>query len=183
MILHLRVAPGFGIAVEARVRPELCSLPVIMGGSPQSRGAVREVNFPARARGVQPGFSLTQAHQHCPDGLFLTPDDALYAAVWDRFCTILRTYTPLVEPLAQGQAALDLSGCPGATDEHDTIGLAGEIARAVRAGTGIVPWLGVAANRLVAELASQNVDDDGIAVIPAGRERAFLADLPLTALP
>jgi nucleotidyltransferase/DNA polymerase involved in DNA repair len=184
MILHLRVAPGFGIAVEARSRPKLYSIPVVMmGGPPHSRGTVREASFPAQARGVQPGVTVAQAHQHCPDGLFLSPDDALYTAVWGELCAILRRYTPLVEPLAQGQALLDLSGCPGAGDLHSAVRLAGEIARAVRVGTGVIPWLGLAANRLVAELASREVRDGGITVAPAGQERAFLADLPLTTLP
>jgi DNA polymerase-4 len=208
MILHLRVAPGFGLAVEARARPELHSVPAIMGGSSRAhsasprdgRGAVREANFPAQARGVEAGMMLSQAYQHCPDGRFLTPDDALYAAVWDELCAILRRYTPSVEPIERGQAALDLSGCPGAADDHAAARLAGEIAQAVRAGTGIVPWFGLATNRLVAELASdlnrraggwgrctggwgRDPGDGGITIIPPGRERTFLADLPLTALP
>src|SRR5947209_19867452 len=105
MILYLRVVPGFWIAVEERARPELRPRPVIMGGLPHQRGMVREMNALAGRCGVRAGMTLAQAHQQCPDGVFLVPDIPRYESVWEEICGILLDYTPLVEPLEMGQAA------------------------------------------------------------------------------
>jgi DNA polymerase-4 len=180
-MLHLRVVPGFWIAVEEIRRPELRSQPVILGGLPHQRGVVRESSFAAQQRGVQPGMPLSQAHQHCPEGFFLMPDLPAYEAVWGTICDILRTYTPLVEPLQMGQAVLDLSGCERLWG--DGLETARAISSHIRRSTGIVPWLGMASNRLVAQLASTAVGAEGISVIERGQEAAFLADLSLTLLP
>lgn len=182
MIVHLAVLPGFGIAVEARQRPELASLPAVMGGLPQQRGVVREANMAAQQRGIHPGMTLAQARQHCPECLFLVPDLPRYEAVWADIRAVLRRYTPLVEPIELGQAACDLTA-----DERrwggDWRRAASSIVASVQAATGITPCLGVAANRLLAQLASGQVGPDGIAVIAPGQEHLFLADLPLSLLP
>lgn len=180
-MLHLRVVPGFWVAVEEVRRPEIRSQPVIMGGLPHQRGVVREASFVAQQRGIQVGMSLAQAFQQCPDGIFLMPDLPAYESTWEVVCDVLRTYTPLVEPLEMGQAVADLSGCERLWG--DGLEAARTISAHVRRLTGIYPWLGVATNRLVAQLASTTVGVEGIAVIDRGQEAAFLANLPLTLLP
>ena len=108
MIVHLRVVPGFGVGVEEARRPELRSGPLVIGGLPQQRGIVREANQSAQQAGVRPGMTLSQAHQHCPHGVFLMPDLPRYEHVWEEICEILRCHTPLVEPVEMGQAACDV---------------------------------------------------------------------------
>lgn len=185
MILYLRVVPGFWIAVEELRRPELQSRPLIIGGLPHQRGLVHEANIPAQRYGVHAGMTLSQAHQHCPEGIFLVPDLPSYEAAWQTVCGVLRTYTPLVEPLEMGQAVCDLSGSPisGGPLRTGFGDMARTIASEIRRATGIAPWLGVASNRLVAQLASTTVGADGISVIERGQERAFLATLPIVLLP
>src|SRR5450759_919845 len=96
MIVHLRVVPGFWVAVEEARRPELRSGPLVIGGLPQQRGIVREANQSAQQTGVRPGMTLSQAHQQCPHGVFLMPDLPRYEHVWEGICAILRRHTPLV---------------------------------------------------------------------------------------
>lgn len=181
MFLYLRSVPGFRAAIEERDRPELHDRPLILGGLPSQRGMVREINLAAGHRGVRPGMSLAQAQQLCPEGLFLVPDMSKYEAAWDEVCEIVRAYTPLVEPEEMGQLAADLIGCEQLWGDGRSI--ARTIIARVRAQIGIQPWIGIAANRLVAQLASTTVGVDGVTVIEAGQERPFLAGLPLTLLP
>ena len=181
MIVHLRVVPGFGVGVEEARRPELRSGPLVIGGLPQQRGIVREANQSAQQAGVRPGMTLSQAHQHCPHGVFLMPDLPRYEHVWEEICEILRCHTPLVEPVEMGQAACDMSGCERFWSDEWSAGRT--IVRQIERSTGIAPSLGMASNRLVAQLASTCAGADGVTVIERGRERAFLADLPLTLLP
>ncbi len=181
MIVHLRVVPGFWVAVEEARRPELRSCPLVIGGLPQQRGIVREANQLAQQSGVRLGMTLSQAHQHCPHGVFLLPDLPRYEQVWEEICDLLRCHTPLVEPEEMGQAACDMSGCERFWSDEWSAGRT--IARQIERSTGIVPSLGMASNRLVAQLASISTEADGVTVIERGRERVFLADLPLTLLP
>lgn len=181
MILYLRVVPGFWIAVEEQRRPDLRSRPVIMGGLPHQRGTVREANLPAQRRGVYSGMTLSQAHQQCPDGLFLLPDIPHYEGVWEGICELLSAHTPLVEPVEMGQAVCDLSGCERRW--RDAWSMARAVSQEIRRWTGIAPWIGVGPNRLVAELASTTVGADGITVVEVGQERRFLTNLPITLLP
>lgn len=181
MILHLRVVPGLWVAVEEGRHPELRSHPLILGGLPTERGQVREANITALQHGVRPGMTLAQAHHQCPDGIFLQPDLPAYDAVWESVCAVLRDFTPLVEPVETGQAVCDLEGCKRLWG--DDLTAARSVQAAMRERTGISPWIGIASNRITAQLASLSVGSEGITVIGGGKEAAFLADLPLTSLP
>lgn len=181
MILHLRVVPGLGIAVETRTRPEIAGRPVIMGGLPHQRGAVQEANVRAQHAGVQIGMTLAQAYHHCPDGIFLPPDLPRYQGVWEEICALLAGYTPLVEPLESGQVVADLSGHQYRWSDGRQAAYV--VRRRIYESTGILPHLGVASNRLVAQLAAAQAGIDGITVIEPGQEQSFLADLPLTLFP
>jgi nucleotidyltransferase/DNA polymerase involved in DNA repair len=181
MIVYLRVVPGFWVAVEESQRPELRSCPLVIGGLPHQRGVVREANHLAQRSGVRPGMTLAQAHQQCPHGVFLMPNLARYELVWENICEILRRHMPLVEPVEMGQAVCDMSGCERFWSDEWNAGRA--IALEIERSTGVTPSLGIASNRLVAQLASMFTETDGVAVIDRGKERVFLADLPLTLLP
>jgi nucleotidyltransferase/DNA polymerase involved in DNA repair len=181
MIVYLRVVPGFWVAVEESQRPELRSCPLVIGGLPHQRGVVREANHLAQRSGVRPGMTLAQAHQQCPHGVFLMPNLARYELVWENVCEILRRHMPLVEPVEMGQAVCDMSGCERFWSDEWSAGRA--IALEIERSTGVTPSLGIASSRLVAQLASMFTETDGVAVIDQGRERVFLADLPLTLLP
>ncbi len=182
MILFLRIVPGLSVALLERDRPELRSRPLVIGQS-GGRGLVLEANTSAQGFGIQPGITLAQARHHCPDALVLMIDFARCSAVWEEICVVLRSFTPLVQPLEPGSAVCDFSGC----ERHwgDAWSTARNVAGAIFGDTGIKPWIGIGANRLVAELASvvADTDTDGIAVVEQGEEQAFLADLPLTSLP
>ncbi len=181
MIVYLRVVPGFGVAVEESHNPELRSRPLVIGGLPHQRGIVREANFVAQRCGVRSGMTLAQAHQQCPDGIFRQPDLSRYERVWDQVCTLLRRYTPLVEPVDMGEVACDVTGC--APFESDKRNAVRALAVQVYRSTGIAPSIGCASNKVVAQLASLYPEEDGVTVVEPGRERAFLADLPLSLLP
>jgi nucleotidyltransferase/DNA polymerase involved in DNA repair len=53
----------------------------------------------------------------------------------------------------------------------------------VHRSTGILPSIGIASNKLVAQLASLYPEEDGVALVEEGKERVFLADIPLAQLP
>src|ERR1035437_1642597 len=116
----------------------------------------------ARYCGIQIGMTLSQAYQQCPEGIFLTPALKRYQAAWDEVYAIPQQYTPKVEPLETSQAFLDLTGCLVHLDPWSA---AEKIVSHIRSESGIDPWMGVATNRVTAQLASTQ---GGITVIEPG---------------
>src|ERR1043165_8013023 len=93
---------------------------------------------------------------------------------------ILADFSPLVEPVSVDEAFIDLTGT-------DTLwGPPVEAGRRIKARiqdeTGLTASAGLAANKFVAKVASDLKKPDGLVVVPAGGEAAFLAPLPIERL-
>ncbi len=171
---------AFYAAVEQRERPELRGRPVIVGGRRDARGVVTAASYEARAFGVHAAMPLRNAARLCPRGAFVSPRMDLYAGVSTRILEILRTYTPLVEPLSLDEAFLDVSGCERRYGSPRSI--AAHVREAVRQAEGLTVSVGVASTKSVAKIASDLEKPDGCVIVPPGRESAFLAPLPVQKL-
>ncbi len=80
MILHCD-RDAFYASVEERDRPDLVGHPMIVGGSPESRGVVAAANCVARKYGIHSEMPATIARWLCPQGVFLSPRISYYAEV------------------------------------------------------------------------------------------------------
>lgn len=176
-ILHVDL-DAFFASVEQRDRPELRGRPVIVGGGgPGDRGVVSAASYEARVFGVHSAMSLREAGRRCPDGVFLPVDGRRYQQASRDVMTILRRYTPLVEPISIDEAFLDVTGSAALFGDGPTI--AARIKVAVREDVSLTASVGVASNKLVAKVASDLRKPDGLVVVPPGEEAAFLAPLPI----
>ena len=177
-ILHADM-DAFYASVEIRDRPELAGLPVIVGAT-GSRGVVLSASYEARVLGVRSAMPITRARRLGPQGIFVPPRHAVYAAVSAEVMAIFRSITPQVEPLSLDEAFLDVSGA------IRRLGSPARIAELIRATIsdqqGITCSAGVANCKFVAKLASARCKPDGLLVVPAGRVLDFLHPLPVAAL-
>jgi DNA polymerase IV len=171
---------AFYAAVEQRDRPELRGQPVIVGADPRGRGVVSACSYEARVFGVRSAMPISRAHRLCPHGVYLPVDMAKYARVSGEIMAILGMFSPLVEPVSVDEAFLDLTGTEtlwGPPPEAVR-----RIKVRIREETGLTASAGLAANKFVAKVASDLRKPDGLVVVPAGGEAAFLAPLPIERL-
>ncbi len=167
---------AFYASVEALDNPSLKGKPVIVGGS-ERRGVVCAASYEARRYGVHSAQPTATAKRLCPHGIFLPVRMERYKEVSDRVFEIFHRYTPLVEALSIDEAFLDVTASVrlfGSTER-----IAGKIKAAVRQETGLTVSAGVAGKKFIAKIASDMNKPDGLTVVPHGKEREFLAPLPV----
>lgn len=178
-IIHLDM-DAFYASVEQRDDVRLRGRPVAVGGSPDSRGVVAAASYEARACGVRSAMPMARALRQCPDLIVVQPDFARYREASRRVMAILRSATPLVEPLSLDEAYLDVTqnlwGEPLATE------VARELKRRIRSELSLTASAGVAPNKFLAKIASGWQKPDGLTVVSPGRVEAFLQKLPVEAL-
>jgi DNA polymerase-4 len=171
---------AFYASVEQRDRPGLRGLPVIVGAAPGGRGVVSAASYEARRFGVRSAMPISRAVRLCPQGIYLPVDMDKYQRASAEIMAILRDFSPLVEPLSVDEAFVDLAGTTtlfGPPDEAVSA-----IKTRIRAETGLTASAGLAANKFVAKVASDLRKPDGLVIVPAGTETAFLAPLAIERL-
>jgi DNA polymerase-4 len=166
---------AFYASVEQRDHPELRGRPVIVGADPRGRGVVSAASYEARRYGVRSAMPIGEAARLCPGGVFLPVDMDKYRTVSAEIMAILHDFSPLVEALSVDEAFVDLTGTERLFGDPATT-VRGIKAR-IRAETGLTASAGLAANKFVAKVASDLRKPDGLVVVPAGTEAAFLAPL------
>ena len=177
-ILHVDL-DAFYASVEQREDPTLAGRPVIVGGL-GARGVVAAASYEARAFGVYSATPMTRARRACPDGVFLAPRFDLYRDVSADVMRVLRSFTPLVEPIALDEAFLDVDGARRIHGTGPEIAVA--IRAEIRAETRLTVSVGVATTKLLAKLASDLAKPDGLLVVEPGAELAFLHPLEVRRL-
>jgi DNA polymerase-4 len=180
VIAHLDL-DAFFAAVEQLDRPELRGKPVVVGGDPRGRGVVSTASYEARAFGIRSAMSAAEAYRRCPEAIFVRPDMERYR---ERSRTVWSVVGSIVERFEQvgiDEGYLDLEGL--VREPSDARALLGAVQAAVRDATGLSCALGCGTGKTVAKIASDHRKPGGIFVVGPGREAAFLAPLPLRALP
>jgi DNA polymerase IV len=171
---------AFYASVEMRDDPELRGRPVVVGGSPESRGVVAAASYEARKFGVRSAMPMSRAVRLCPQLVIVRPDFRKYREASDQVMEILHSATPLVEPLSLDEAYLDVTenlwNMPLARD------VAVRIKKLILEKLGLTASAGVAPNKFLAKIASGWQKPDGLTVIAPERVESFLQKLDVDAL-
>jgi DNA polymerase-4 len=171
-ILHVDM-DAFYASVAVRDRPELHTVPVVVGGG--SRGVVLSANYLARAYGVRSAMPMTRARRLCPNAVVVSPSFETFDRVSKSVMENFRGVTPLVEVLSLDEAFLDVSGSVRRLGSPYCI--AERLRAAIYDEQGITCSVGMAATVAVAKLASRRAKPDGILVVPPRAVTAFLHPL------
>lgn len=178
-IVHLD-ADAFFVSVEQALDPSLRGKKVAVGG--RERGIISSASYEARACGVYTPMPTARALKVCPDLLLVSHGFGRYGEFSRKLFDLCETITPLVERRSVDEGFLDVGPCGFKT--------AAEVEAAIRRLQARI-WdelqitisFGLAANKLVAAIASKLNKPRGFTVVAPGCERAFLEPLSIGKLP
>ncbi|CAG8998139.1 MAG: DNA polymerase IV [Candidatus Celerinatantimonas neptuna] len=179
-IIHIDMDCFFA-AVEMRDNPSLCHQPIAVGGRSQSRGVIATCNYPARKFGVHSAMPTAKAFKLCPQLVLLPGRMHVYKAVSTQIREIFLSYTSLVEPLSLDEAYLDVThskACMGSA----TL-MAEQIREHIFMNTGLTASAGVAPNKFMAKIASDENKPNGQFVICPDQVADFAHTLELKKIP
>lgn len=181
IVFHIDMDSYFA-SVEQQARPWLRGKPLVVSGRPDIHSVVAAASKEAKRFGIKAGMPTWEAKRLCPHVIFLPGDPDKYESVTRRFLAILVTYTPMVEVYSIDEVFLE------ATDVvrryPDPVALAREIKARFREELGewITCTIGIAPNKLLAKLATEQAKPDGIRWIKPEEVPAVLKSTPVEAV-
>ncbi len=185
VILHLDM-DAFYASVEQRDQPALRGKPVIVGGSPNSRGVVCAASYEARKFGVRSAMPSVTAGRLCPQGVFIRPRMDAYRDESRAIMQLIGSFGAVIEQVSVDEAYLDVSRlCSGESADAalaSAMPLAREMKQTIHTQRQLTASIGLAANKLLAKLASDFQKPDGLTLITEREKVSFLRPLPVRAI-
>jgi DNA polymerase-4 len=178
-IIHVNTDDFYASVIRV-MNPSLQRRPVVIGYL-SSRGSVVAASYEARETGIRPGVPTSQARRLCPEAAFVQTDWGLFRRASGALFSVVDRYSPLVEPAGLDEGFLDYTGCAalfGAVRD-----VAWNLQKEVATRFSLNVSLGLAANKLVSQIASRAAKRAGLVDVPPGSERRFIAGFPVNWLP
>jgi DNA polymerase IV len=169
---------SFFVSVEVLNNPSLKGKPVIVGG--RERGVVAACSYEARKFGVHSAMPARKALQLCPEAIVVGGSRGEYSK-YSRWVTqIIAAQAPLFEKASIDEFYLDLSGMDKFFNPLEwTIHLRQTIINE----TQLPISFGLASNKMIAKMATNEAKPNGYLFIPPGKEKEFLAPMPVGNIP
>lgn len=174
-IAHVDMDAFFASIVQLD-QPELRGRPVLVG-SDGPRGVVCAASYEARPSGCRSAMPMSQAKRLSPDAVVAPVPGARVRELSARLFEVLGEFSPLVEPLSVDEAFVDLTG----TDR--LMGPPRQTAQRIRqrifSELGLTASVGLAPNKFLAKLASDQNKPDGLTIVEPAEVLAWLAAMPI----
>ena len=179
-IIHIDM-DAFYASVEMRERPQYKDRPLVVGGSPQSRGVVCAANYEARKYGVHSAMPCARAYQLCPQAIFVRPRFNLYREASAQVREVFELFTDIIQPLSLDEAWLDVTA--NKVNNPSATLIAKEIKTKIFDKTGLTCSAGVSFTKMLAKLASDENKPDGLTVITPQLAIEYMLNLKLRRIP
>lgn len=162
IILHIDMN-SFYASVEQMLNPELKGKPVAVAGNPKERrGIIITCSYEARSFGVKTTMNVGEAKRLCKDLIVLAPNFERYREASYAFFSLLRTYSPILEPVSIDEGYLDITDY---TNGRHPLEIVEEIQRRILQELGLPCSIGVAPNKFLAKTASDMKKPLGITIL------------------
>ncbi len=172
----------FFVSVERIKDPLLNGKAVIVGGSPTGRGVVASASYEARAFGVRSAMPTGRALRLCPHAIVVHGHYSDYGNYSNRLYRRVCEIAPLVERASIDEMYMDFTGCERLYG-GDLPAYMKTLQRLVWEEFQLPCSIALASNKTVAKIAVAKAKPNGVITVPPGTEAAFLAPLPVDALP
>ncbi len=169
---------AFFVGVECRKNPQLLGKPVIVGGG--ERGVVTACSYEARRFGVRSAMPVKLAKRLCPEVLVIKGDMESYAQCSHEVTQIISGEVPMFEKSSIDEFYIDMSGMDkffGCTRYTE------QLKRKIIKETRLSISYGLASNKLISKVATNEIKPNGQIAIPFGEEKHFLSPLAIEKMP
>lgn len=169
---------AFFVSVEELNNPSLRGKPIIVGG--RDRGVVAACNYEARKFGVHSAMPSKKALQLCPHAVVVKGSRGEYSRFSRWVTQIIADKAPLFEKASIDEFYLDLTGMGKFFNPLQwTIDLRQQIIDE----TKLPISFGLAGNKMIAKMATDEAKPNGYLQVPFGKEKEFLAPMPVGKIP
>ena len=166
---------AFFVSVEVLNDPSLKGKAVIVGGS-KDRGVVTTCSYEARQFGIHSAMPMKAAMKLCPHAILVNGTRGEYSRFSRWVTDIISAKAPLFEKASIDEFFIDLTGMDKFFDPFQwTIDLRAEIINK----TKLPISFGLATNKMVAKIATDEAKPNGYLFVQPGMEKQFLAPLPV----
>jgi len=150
---------AFFASVELASKPYFAKYPFAVGGSEKSRTVVSAASYKARECGIKAGMSMFEAYRKCPNLISVEPD-------MDKYISISKEIFSIVESVAGNVEIYSVDEGFFHSDSMDiAIDMTKDIKQRIKNDLKITCSAGIAKNRLVAKMASEENKPDGLTLI------------------
>lgn len=177
-IVHLDLDTFF-VSVERLKNEALKGKPVIIGGS-SDRGVVASCSYEARKFGVHSAMPMKSARRLCPSAFYVKGDYDSYSQQSRLVTEVIQEQVPLMEKASIDEFYIDMTGmdrffgCEKFTKE---------LREKIVKESGLPISCALAVNKLVSKVATHDAKPNGQTTIPFGKEKPYLAPLPIRRMP
>lgn len=177
-IVHLDLDTFF-VSVERLKNSALNDKPVIIGGS-SDRGVVASCSYEARKFGVHSAMPMKLARRLCPSAFYVKGDFDSYSKSSRLVTEVIQEQVPLMEKASIDEFYIDMTGmdrffgCEKFTKE---------LRKKIIDESGLPISCALAVNKLVSKVATHDAKPNGQTTIPFGKEKPYLAPLPIRRMP
>lgn len=177
-ILHLDL-DTFYVSVERLQDDRLKRKPLLVGGT-SDRGVVAACSYETRAFGVHSGMPMKMAKQLCPEAVVIRGNSGNYSTYSDLVTAIIKSEVPLFEKASIDEFYADLSGMDTFFGVYQ---YASQLRQKIIRESGLPISFGLAANKIVSKVATNEAKPNNQLKIDTGYEKPFLAPLSVKKIP
>jgi len=178
MIAHFDL-DSFFVSVELIKDPSLKGKAVIVGGQ-NERGIVSTCSYEARKFGVHSAMPMKTAMRLCPQAIVISGTYSEYSRYSKWVTQIIASKAPLFEKASIDEFYIDMQGMD---KFFDPLKWTIELREQIINETGLPISFGIAKNKMVAKMATNEAKPNGFLQVPEGKEKEFMACLEVDKIP
>jgi DNA polymerase-4 len=170
---------AFFVSVETLRNPKFRGKPLLVGGG-SDRGVVAACSYEARKFGIHSAMPMKTARRLCPEAIVVRSDMEAYSRYSRLVTDVIKDTVPVFEKASIDEFYIDLTGmdkffgCLQYTDQ---------LKKKICKESGLPISWGLASNKLISKVATNEVKPNGQLEIPFGNEKSFLAPLSIIKIP